>query len=397
MEKVIVNGIATDLKAQTCTRCVQDATVPGIVFDAQGVCNFCHLHDLLEKIFPNDHKGEAILDKIFEKVKRRGRNKKYDCVLGVSGGRDSTYLLYLAVKKWGLRPLAVHFNDGFDNPVAGENMVNSCKKLGVDLRTITSDWREGKDLKIDFLKASVPDINLGTDIGIATSLFGVAAKENIGYILIGQSFRTEGVKPLSWSYFDGDYLRHVHRIYGTVKLRPWKPDDPGFNLGVKEMFYYTVVRGINTITPMYYSPYVRKEAEKIISEELNWVYPGAHYFDDLYHSLIKYVHRVKFNIDLNMNSDSALVRSGQMDRQLALERAHGIYGIEDPKIIDLCIKRLGLSREEFEGFLKLPPKTFRDYKTSYNTIRFFKYPIRVLSHLNLLPKVAYYKYFMCGK
>ncbi len=397
MQKVIVNGIPTNLKMQTCTRCVQDTTVPAISFDAQGVCNFCHFHDFLCQMFPDDERGEKMLAKTFSKVKARGKNNKYDCVLGVSGGRDSTYLLYLAVKKWGLRPLAVHFNDGFDNPVAGENMVNACKKLGVDLRTITSDWREAKDLKIDFLKASVPDINLGTDIGIASSLYGVAAKENIKYILIGQSFRTEGVKPLSWSYFDGDYLRNVHELFGSVKLRKWTANAPGFNLGIKELFYYTVIKSIKTITPMYYYPYIRKEAEKIIIDELGWVYPGAHYYDDLYHSLIKYIHRVKFNIDLNMNSDAALVRSGQMDRDTALNRAHSIYAIEDPKVIDLCIKRLNLSQEEFSKFMQLPPKTFRHYKTSYNTICLFRYPIKVLSHLNILPKVSYYKYFMCGE
>ena len=148
---------------------------------------------------------------------------------------------------------------------------------------------------------------------------------------------------------------------------------------------------------MYYYPYIRKEAEEIIIKELDWVYPGAHYFDDLYHSLLKYIHRVKFNIDLNMNSDSALVRSGQLDRETALKRAHSIYSIEDPKIINLCIKRLDLSKEDFESFMRIPPKTFRNYKTSYKIIRLFKYPIKALSYLNLLPKVTYYKYFCCGK
>ena len=397
MQTAIVNGIPTNLTLQTCTRCVQDNSVPGITFDKEGVCNFCHFHDFLTDLFPNDERGESILTKTFYKIKQKSKDKKYDCVIGISGGRDSIYLLYLAVKKWGLRPLAVHFNDGFDNPIAGENMVKATKKLGVDLRTITSDWREGKDLKIDFLKASVPDLNLGTDIGIATSLYGVAAKEKLNHILIGQSFRTEGVKPLSWSYFDGDYLRNVHQIFGTVKLRPWKPTDPGFNLGIKEMFYYAVIRNIKTITPLYYYPYNRKEAEGIIIKELDWVYPGAHYFDDLYHSLLKYIHRVKFNIDLNMNSDAALVRSGQLDRETAMKRAHSVYAVEDPKVIDLCIKRLDLSKEDFESFMTLPPKTFRNYKTSYNIIRVFKFPIKVLSYLNLLPKVAYYKYFYCGK
>lgn len=393
---VIVNGINTVLEHQTCTRCVQDTSVPGISFDKNGVCNFCHLHDSMCRMFPNGEQGKRILNKQFSKVRRQGKGASYDCVVGISGGRDSIVLLRKVVKEWGLRPLAVHFNDGFDNPVAGENMINAVEKLGVDLITITSDWREAKDLKISFLKASVPDLNLGTDIGIASSLYGVAYRENIKYVIIGQSFRTEGVKPLSWSFFDGDYLRNVQHQLGTIQLRPWKPDNPGFNLGMKELAYYTAFKGIKTLTPMYYSDYVRDEAEKIIKEELGWVYPGAHYFDDLYHSLIKYVHRVKFNIDLNMNSDSALVRSGQMDRKTALERVHGVYQIEDEKVIELCIKRLGITRDEFESYMELPCKTFRDYRTSYDLIRLLRAPIWMASRLNLVPKVAYDKYFNCG-
>ena len=377
-----------------CSRCVQDDTVPGIRFDSDGVCNYCHLHDELCREYPNDERGARILERLFAKYAPPGRDP--NCIVGISGGRDSTFLLWLAVRKWKLKPLAVHFNDGFDNPVAGENMVNACKILGVPLVTITSNWKEAKDLKIDFLKASTPDLNLGTDIGIASSLYGVAAERDLKLILIGQSFRTEGIKPLPWSYFDGDYLRAVHRQFGTVQLKEWTPNRPGFHLGIRELLYYTVYRRIRVLTPLYYYPYVRAEAESIISDELKWVYPGAHYFDDLYHSLIKYVHRVKFGIDLNMNSDSALVRSGQMDRAEALKRRHSVYRIEDPDVIRLCLKRLQLSQMQFEDFMAIPPKTFRDYPNSYDLIRKFKYPIAFLSHLNLLPKIAYKKYFEFG-
>lgn len=395
---VVVNGkLHPELTYQICTRCVQDSTVPGISFDHNGECNFCHLWDKLDGMFPNGEKGKAILDKIFAEIKQKGKGRKYDVVVGISGGRDSTYLLWKVVKEWGLRAIAVHFNDGFDNPVAGENMINACRILGVELRTITSDWREGKQLKIDFLKASCPDLNLGTDIGIASSLFGVAAKENVKYILIGQSFRTEGVKPLSWAYFDGDYLRAVHKMHSDLPLRPWTPNDPGFNMGVKEMFYYTVQRGIRTFTPMYYSDYHRPTAEKIITENLEWVYPGAHYFDDLYHSLIKYVHRVKFNIDMNMNSDSALVRSGQMKREDALARTHSIYAIEDPKVIQLCIKRLGITQEEFDSYLALPAKDFHDLPTSYPLIKLARPVVWLMAQMNLLPRVTYLKYYKHGR
>jgi len=395
-EGAIVNGLKTALRKQVCVRCVQDTSVPGISFDQNGVCSFCNLHDKMEILFPNGPKGKEILANIFRQIKESGKGKKYDCIVGISGGRDSIYLLWNVVKVWNLRPLAVHFNDGFDNPVAGENMLKAVRKLGVELRTISSDWREGKDLKIDFLKASTPDLNLGTDIGIATALYSVAARENLKHILIGQSFRTEGIKPLSWAFFDGTYLRSVHAQFGSVPLRPWSPEDAGFHLGPREMFYYTVYRGIKTFTPFYYSDYIRAEGEEIIKKELDWTYTGAHYFDDLYHSLIKYIHRVKFNIDMNMNSDSALVRSGQMDRALALQRAHGIYAIEDPKVIDLCIKRLGVSSADFGRWMALPPKTFRDYKTSYPLFKAAKWPIRIFSELNMIPRVTYYKYFECG-
>jgi N-acetyl sugar amidotransferase len=396
-QSVVVNGVLKDVSYRICSRCCQDTSVPSITFDEDGICNYCYFHDSMEQMFPNGDAGREILQRIFDKVKAKGEGNKYDCIAGVSGGRDSTYLLYFLVKIWGMRPLAVHFNDGFDNPVAGENMVKACRKLGVELRTITSDWREAKQLKIDFLQASVPDLNLGTDIGIASSLYSVAAREKIPYIFIGQSFRTEGIKPLSWSFFDGDYLRNVHCQFSDLPLRKWKPEDAGFNLGVKELFYYVAVLGIRTYTPLYYWDYNRPDADELIRNELDWVYPGAHYYDDLYHSLIKYVHRVKFNIDLNMNSDAALIRSGLMLREEGIARAHSIYKIEDPKVIDLCIKRLGITRETFDYFLALPPKTFKDYDTMFNWIKPFRLPVKWFSDLNLIPKVAYYKYFELNK
>lgn len=381
---------------QLCQRCIVDTTVPGATFDENGICSYCHLQDKLAAEFPNGTEGEKIINRYLSKIIKSGKGEKYDCVLGLSGGRDSTFTLWLAVKKWDLRPIAVHFNDGFGNPIAGENMIKACKKLGVELRTITSDWRESKDLKIAFLKASTPDMEEGADIGIATALYGVAAKENIKYIIIGQSFRTEGIAPLTWNYLDGKYLKEVHKKFGQEKLRKWTPEDPGFNLSLKEMFYYAVVRRIKTIPLLYYYDYIRSEAEKPLKAELDWVYTGAHYFDDLYQSLMSYVNRVKFNIDRRKYNYSALIRSGQMNREEALEKVKSVYVIEDPKVIDLCIKRLGLSKEEFAEIMKLPLKTFRDYPNHYKLIKLFKYPIFILSKLNLLPGTAYDKYFHCG-
>lgn len=381
---------------QQCTRCIMDTTVPGIRFDQRGECNFCAVHDHMDQAFPLGEAGRRKVQEIANDIKQLGKGKKYDCVLGVSGGRDSSFTIWYCVVKLGLRPLAVHFNDGFGNPVAGENMIKACRKLGVEMRTITSDWRESKDLKIAFLKASTPDMEEGTDVGIATALYGVAAKEGIQRIVIGQSFRTEGIAPLSWNYLDGKYLKAVQKQFGTVPLRPWKPDDPGFNLGIKEMFYYAFVRRIKTVTLLYHVDYVRADVDKLLEQELEWVNPGAHYFDDLYQSVIYYLNRTKFNIDRRLFNYSALVRSGQMTRETALERVSHVNVIEDEKVINLCIKRLGLSREEFEQIVAAPPKTFRDYPNNYTLIRQLRWPIKLLSRLNLIPESAYDKYFNCG-
>src|SRR5262249_14870154 len=145
-----------------CVRCCIDTTVPGAAFDGTGVCSFCHLHDRLERDFPIGSEGQQILEMIATRIRRAGHGKRYDCVVGISGGRDSSYTLHMVVRELRLRPLAVHFNDGFGNPIAGENMRKITAQLGVDLRTISSDWREFKGLPIAALKGSSPSLATAT-------------------------------------------------------------------------------------------------------------------------------------------------------------------------------------------------------------------------------------------
>lgn len=379
-----------------CSRCICDTTFPNISFDDGGVCNFCKAHGRLERAFPLNDESARKVEKIVAQAKRHGAKKKWDCVVGVSGGRDSTYLLHLLTKKYGLRPLAVHFNDGFGNPTAGENMTRATSKLGVELRFITSDWRESKDLKIAFLKSSTPDLEQGTDIGAFACLYGEAAKEGLKHVFVGHSFRTEGISPLSWNYLDGKYLKEVHSEFGTVPLRPWAPGNPGFNLEPRHVAYYAIYRGIRVVSPFYYLPYVRSDVDQIITNELGWVNPGAHYFDDLYQSLMTFVFRTKFDMDRRKFNYSALVRSGQMSREEAIEKVREIYAIEDPKVIDLCIKRLGLTHGQFDEMIAAPAKTFRDYRTSYDLIKLCRLPIWVLTKIGLLPGTTYAKYFECA-
>lgn len=381
---------------EICNKCICDTSIPGINFNSFGTCNYCELQNKMEKDFPNDEKGKEIVQKIVRKIKKNNLGREFDCVCGISGGRDSMYTLYYLKKVLNLKPLAVHFNDGFGNPVAGENMLKGCDILNVKLITITSDWRESKDIRTAFLKASTPDLGTATDIGIASALYGVATKEKIQNIFIGQSFRTEGIAPLLWNYLDGKYVKDVMGKFGTKELRNWKPHDPGFNLGIKEIFFYTVVKRIKTIPILYYLNYQRCDIDILLKEKMNWENTGAHYFDDLYQSLMTHVLRIKFNIDRRLFNYSALIRSKQMDRNDALEKVKSKYNIEDPEIIRLCLKRLGLNEEDFKTIMNHAPSIFLDYKNNYQIIKLVRPIIYVLSKLNFLPSSTYIKYFKCG-
>jgi hypothetical protein len=266
--------------------------------------------------------------------------------------------------------------------------------LGIPLRTISADWRESKDLKLSLLKASTPDLNLATDIGLTAALYGVAAQENLKAVFVGHSFRTEGIAPLEWNYLDGCYLHAIHSRFGSITLRQWKPNDPGFHLDWQHFLYYSVVRGIRVITPYYFMNYVRTEIDQIIKDELGWVNTGAHYFDDLYQSLLTQVVRNKFNIDRRIFNYSALIRSGQMTRQDGLDSTRDVYVVEDPEVISLCIKRLGLTQEEFDEIIATPGKTFWDYPNLLANIRRFSIVVRMLAHFKIIPKSTYAKY--CG-
>ena len=200
-----------------CTRCVSDTTIPGIRFDAAGVCNYCHVHDEMDRKYPLGEKGKEELRRKVAEIKRRGRKKKYDIVVGVSGGRDSTYALYQAVEL-GLRPLAVHFDNGWNSEIAVTNIKNATTKLGVDLHTHVADWEEFKELQISFLKASVSDAEIPTDVAIHGTLHQVAAKEGIRYLVFAHSFRTEGIMPIGWTYMDGRYINSVQRRFGRSRL-----------------------------------------------------------------------------------------------------------------------------------------------------------------------------------
>ena len=377
-----------------CKKCVCDSTFPKIKFNEEGICNNCELHDKMDKLFPNGRTGKELIEKNLRTIKKRNQKSKYDCIVGLSGGGDSTFTLWLCVAVYKLRVLAVHFNGGFGNPTAGENMKKATKILKTDFVTITSDWRETKDLAVSLLKSSVPDVLLMHEIGFAAALFSSANKYNVKDIIIGQSWRTEGICPLEWGYWDGLYLKNISKKFSKIKLRKWKPNDAGYNLGIKELLYYVFIKKIRNTSILYNYDYNRKEARQIISKELGWIDTGAHYYDDLYQVLYTIYLKRKFNIDRRKFSYSALIRSGELTREKALSKLNDPnYPLFNEDGLRLCLERLGVTKDFFESCIKNENKFFYDYKNVYSFIKIFKPFIYLMSKLNIILQTTYIKYF----
>lgn len=362
-----------------------DTTDPEIVFDEKGVCNHCHKMERLLKVFPLDESAKIKLKEILDEIKRSGKNNKYDCIIGVSGGVDSTYMAY-AVKQLGLKPLAVHFDNGWNSELAVSNIKNTLKKLDIDLFTYVMDWEEFRELQISFLKASVSDAEVPSDFGIFATLFNTANQHNIKYILGGSNLRTEGIMPASWTYgvTDQKYVRSVHKIFSNKPLKAYP------KLSIFKWFYYLYGKKIKNVLLLNYMPYDKQAAMDIIEKELDWRNYGGKHYESIYTRFFQsYILPRKFNIDKRKAHLSTLINSGQITREIALEEMkHEIYAkdkMEEDK--DYVIKKFGFTLKEFEDIMSLPLKDHRDYPSYYPYIQKLKGVIGVAKKLKLFPEV----------
>jgi N-acetyl sugar amidotransferase len=372
---------------KVCTRCVMDDTVKGITFDKNGECTFCKIHDDLENKFPLNEEAPKRLQSLVEKIKQDGKGKKYDCILGVSGGRDSTYTLYNAVKL-GLRPLAVHFDNGWNSEIAVQNIKNATKILGVDLHTHVADWEEFKDLQRSFLFASVPDAEVPTDWVIFSVLFDEAARYNVKYIVHGHSFRTEGTTPITWTYMDGKYIQDVQKTFGKLKLKSFP------NMSMSRYVYYSLIKKIQQLRILYYIPYNEKEVFRIIENELGWKNYGDKHHESKYTAFFQaYILTRKFNIDKRKLHYSAKVRNGQLTREEALEIIKKDPYSGGMESLDYCLKKLDLTYNEFDGIMSESPKSFKDYKSYHSLVKALKTPISWGNKVGIVPDTVYKKYF----
>ena len=368
-----------------CTRCLYDETLPNIKFDEKGVCNYCHISDQLNDEYPTGEEGRQRLQSIAEQVRKEGRGKKYDVVVGVSGGADSSYLLYLT-KELGLRPLAVHFDNTWNSTVATENIHDVLKKLNVDLWTYVVDNKEYDDIYRSFLKAGVPDTEAPTDIGLAVVLNMACEKFGVRYIFEGHSFRTEGVAPLGWVYMDAKYIQSVHKTFGTMPLNTYP------NMLMPNFIKWTALLGIKKIRPLYYIDYVKKDAMKLLTSELGWEWYGGHHLENRFTAFWHtYYIPKRYGLDTRLLGHAALVRSGQMNREQGLELLSKPQEY-DNELVEMVLKRLGFTESEFQELMSLPKKTYRDfrnYKKTFERMRPFWW---LMYRLNRVPKSFYLKF-----
>ena len=343
---------------QMCVRCVMDTSDPWIEFDENGRCNHCRTYEEAAPLLFRHEPGD--LDRLVSEIRTAGRGRPYDCVIGVSGGVDSTYVAHL-VRKHGLRPLAVHMDNGWDSELAVANIEKVLKKLDIDLFTVVLDWDEFKDLQLSFLKASVPDGEIPTDHAIGAVLYRLALQNGVRHLISGSNHVTEGILPISWTYGVGDwrYIKSVQRQFGTRPLQSFPHYSPA-----RRMYY--LARGVRSVRILDYVEYTRGEVMRVLQEDLQWKYYGGKHYESIYTRFFQgYILPRKFGIDKRRAHYSTLICSGQLTREEALTRLEeppyeAAQAAEDREYV---IKKFGLTEEQFEEIMRRAPRTHLDYPT----------------------------------
>jgi N-acetyl sugar amidotransferase len=346
---------------QQCKHCVLDThDDPAIVFDERGICNYCLQYELeLAKLPTTQDEANIALHKIVDRIKTIGKGKPYDCIMGLSGGVDSTYLAYRA-KQLGLRPLAVHFDNGWNSELAVQNIERIVTKLNIDLHTLVVDWDEFRDLQLSFFKASVIDIELATDHAILTTMYKLAIEKNIKFVLSGHNIATELILPVHWYHDKRDHvhIKAIQKEFGTIPLKTY----PLMTSFMKFMIEWKQIKSVRLLD---YMPYNKKEVKKIIADELGWRdYGGKHYESIFTRFYQGYVLVEKYKVDKRRAHLSNLICSGQMTRdEVLLELKTPPYNPKQfEEDLDFVLKKFGLTKLDFDALMHLEIKRHTDYE-----------------------------------
>ncbi|MCO7223799.1 N-acetyl sugar amidotransferase [Pleionea sp. CnH1-48] len=388
---MILNQDITSAGVKVCSRCIYDERVNGISFDANGVCNYCHQVDELKDEYGTGlDKGNKEIQSIVREIKAAGKGKKYDCIIGVSGGTDSSYMVYLA-KEWGLRPLAVHYDNTWNSAIATQNIRKVLSALDVDLYTHVVDNKEVDDIFRSFFLAGVAEIEASTDLALAETMYRAASKYGVKYVLEGHSFITEGITPVGRNYFDGKYIKEIHKRFGKRKMITYPL------MTFSRFIWWSTVARIRKIRPFWYINYNKEDARSFLEQQFGWQYYGGHHLEN---RMTAYYHSVympqKFGADLRNNTLSALARNGRLSREDAW-KTYNTEPLIEEELVSYFQKRLGLNDELYEQMMKAPPKSWYEFPTYKKRFERLRPLFAVLAKANLVPMSFYLKYCFPSK
>ena len=365
-----------------CTNCVMDTSDPKITFDGSGKCDHCRsfYKSVLPKWQPNEF-GMKILMKKVEQIKKAGEGKDFDCIIGISGGADSSYLTYLAKERLGLRPLVFHVDAGWNSQIAVNNIEKLIDGLGLELFTVVIDWKEMRDLQLAFFKSGVPHIDLPQDHAFFATMYKFAEKHKVKYILTGGNISTECVRnPLDYFYYGTDLwqIRDIHGKFGQAPL-------VNFPLSgiLRHKIYLKYFKGIEVVKPLDYLPYIKKDAMQLLSEKFGWQIYARKHFESRFTKFYEgYWLPVKFGFDTRRVQYSSLILTEQMTREEALgDLAQLPYDEETiAQDFEYIATKLGISVAELQGYMEAPQKSYKDYK---NQLYLFLLGARVMQLMGL--------------
>lgn len=372
---------------QKCRLGLWDETIPGITFDKKGESNYSKIQLNLMNDFPQGDMGKTNWEQIVNKIKDKKGNKKYDCIMGVSGGTDSSYLLHLA-KEYGLSPLAINLDNGWNSNIAVENIKKITSALQFDLETYVINYEEIKDLLRSYMRAGLPWIDNPTDQAIHSILYKIAKKENIKYILLGTDFRSEGKQPTEWTYSDAKQLKYIHRKFGEVKLKTYPL------ISFPKYVYYGYFKKIKVIQPFNLLEYNKQDAQEFLIKKYDWKYYGEHHHENLFTKwAISYWMYEKFEIDKRIITYSAQILSGKITREDAIKIVEKKPYNEDLilKETEYVLKKLSISKNEFGRIWASPNRSFLDYPSYYPIIKkLTKFILPLLKYIiHEKPKIFY--------
>ena len=369
------------MKYQCCTRCVMDTTDPEINFDAHGTCNHCRQFDerARREWFPNDE-GRRRWEAMVQKIKTSGKGKEYDCILGLSGGIDSSYLA-IKVQEWGLRPLVMHVDAGWNSEQAVANIESIVKHCGYDLHTHVVDWEDMRDLQLAYLRSAVANQDVPQDHIFFASLYHFATKNRIRYILSGGNMATEGIFPSTWhgSAMDAINLQAIHKRYGERKLASYK------TISFFEYYlWYPFYKKMRTVRPLNYMPFNKVAALKELEETVGYKPYRRKHGESLFTKLFQnYYLPEKFGMDKRRPHLSSLIASKQMTRKEAVENLkEPLYEPAELSIdITYFCKKLRISHQEFDALMKAPSHHYTDFPNWNGRYRLLKHMQGLVSKL----------------